>query len=284
MSAPEPLIRIEGVRFRYGPSPAAPWVLDGVNLEVYPGEMVAWVGPNGSGKSTLARHLNGFLLPQEGRVVVAGMDTRDEGCLWAIRRTVGMVFQNPDNQLVAATVEEDVAFGPENLGLEPAEIARRVEQALEWVGMTPWRHHPPHQLSGGQKQRVAIAGVLAMRPACLVLDEPTSMLDPQGREEVLATLQSLRRQHGLAVVYITHRMGEAALCDRVVVLHEGRVALQGTPREVFRHGPQLLEWGLELPAAAQVAVELRRLGVPVPEDVLSPQELVEALCPSGSST
>ena len=281
----EPLIRVEQARFTYTPAePARGWALDGVSLEIFPGEMVAVVGPNGSGKSTLARHLNALLVPQQGRVLVAGMDTRDGERLWAIRQMVGMVFQNPDNQLVAATVEEDVAFGPENLGLPPAEIARRVDEALAWVGMQAWRHHPPHRLSGGQKQRVAIAGVLAMRPACIVLDEPTSMLDPRGQQEVLATLAQLRRQSGLAVVHITHRMAEAALADRILVMDAGRVVLEGTPREVFRQAHRLLELGLEVPPAVQVALRLRAAGLELPAEIIHLDELVEALCPSGSST
>ena len=281
-----PLIQVEGVRYAYGgPLGSQPtWALDGVDLQVYPGEMVAVVGPNGSGKSTLARHLNGLLVPQAGRVLVAGMDTRDEGRLWAIRQRVGMVFQNPDNQLVAATVEDDVAFGLENLGVAPEEMARRVDEALGWVGLLPWRHYPPHRLSGGQKQRVAMAGVLAMQPDAIVLDEPTSMLDPRGRQEVLATLEQLRRRLRVAVVYITHRMSEALAADRVVVMAGGRVVLEGTPRQVFAQAGRLQELGLEVPTALQVATWLRERGIALPPVVLQVEELVEALCPSGSST
>ena len=283
---PDPLIRVEQVTYRYAAGGDAPAVvaLDGVSLEVSRGDFVAVVGRNGSGKSTLARHLNGLLQPDQGRVLVDGMDTRDPARLWEIRRLVGMIFQNPDNQLVATTVEEDVAFGPENLGVPPDEIARRVTWALETVGMAAYRRHPPHRLSGGQKQRVAIAGVLAMQPACLVADEPTSMLDPRGRAEVLQTLLELRRRLGMAVVLITQQMGEAALADRVVVMDQGRIVLEGPPRSVFTRAAQLERLGLELPAAVAVAERLRQAGVPVAPDVITVDELVEWLCPSPSGT
>ncbi|HEY8498159.1 MAG TPA: energy-coupling factor transporter ATPase [Limnochordales bacterium] len=283
---PDPLIRVEQVTYRYAAGGDAPAVvaLDGVSLEVSRGDFVAVVGRNGSGKSTLARHLNGLLQPDQGRVLVDGMDTRDPARLWEIRRLVGMIFQNPDNQLVATTVEEDVAFGPENLGVPPDEIARRVTWALETVGMAAYRRHPPHRLSGGQKQRVAIAGVLAMQPACLVADEPTSMLDPRGRAEVLQTLLELRRRLGMAVVLITQQMGEAALADRVVVMDQGRIVLDGPPRSVFTRAAQLERLGLELPAAVAVAERLRQAGVPVAPDVITVDELVEWLCPSPSGT
>lgn len=282
----EPFIRVEGVRFAYGgkEGPSGPVVLEDVNLLVYPGQMVAIVGRNGSGKSTLARHLNGLLLPQQGRVLVGGLDTRDEVHLWEIRRQVGMVFQNPDNQLVATTVEEDVAFGPENLGLPPEEIRRRVDRALELVGMSAYRRSPPHRLSGGQKQRVAIAGVLAMRPACIVLDEPTSMLDPRGQREVLATLQELRRTVRVAVVYITHRMEEAAGADWLVVMERGRIVMEGPPREVFDRAAQLEELDLEVPPVVRLARELRRGGLPLRPGILTADELVNELCPSGCTT
>ncbi len=282
----EPFIRVQGVRFAYGgkEGPSGPVVLDDVSLLVYPGQMVAIVGRNGSGKSTLARHLNGLLLPQQGRVLVGGLDTRDETHLWEIRRQVGMVFQNPDNQLVATTVEEDVAFGPENLGLPPEEIRRRVDRALELVGMSAYRRSPPHRLSGGQKQRVAIAGVLAMRPACIVLDEPTSMLDPRGQREVLATLQELRRTLRVAVVYITHRMEEAVGADWLVVMERGRIVMEGPPREVFDRAARLEELDLEVPPVVRLARELRRGGLPLRPGILTADELVNELCPSGCTT
>ncbi len=233
---------------------------------------------NGSGKSTLARHLNALLLPTEGHVRVDGMETTDEKNLWAIRDRIGMVFQNPDNQIVAAVVEEDVAFGPENQGQPSDEIIRRVEEALTAVGMLAHRERSPHLLSGGQKQRVAIAGALALKPTCLVLDEPTAMLDPSGRAEVLQVVQRLNRELGMAVVWITHFMEEAALADRLVVMAGGKVQLEGTPREVFRQANRLRELRLDVPPAVQAAERLRAEGVPVPDSVLTLEELVEALC------
>lgn len=233
---------------------------------------------NGCGKSTLARHLNALLLPEEGTVLVDGMETREERNLWPIRDRVGMVFQNPDNQIVAAVVEEDVAFGPENQGLPSAEILQRVEEALASVGMLAHRERSPHLLSGGQKQRVAIAGTLALRPACLVLDEPTAMLDPSGRAEVLDVVRRLNRDLGMAVVWITHFMEEAAEADRVVVMADGQVQLQGTPREVFRQSTELRALRLDVPPAVLAAERLRAEGLPIPDSVLTMEELVEALC------
>ncbi|WP_324668424.1 energy-coupling factor transporter ATPase [Geochorda subterranea] len=282
----DPLIEVDRVTYRYAAGGDAPAVvaLNEVSWRLWPGELVAVVGRNGSGKSTLARHLNGLLLPDEGRVVVDGIDTRDTARSWEIRRRVGMIFQNPDNQLVATTVEEDVAFGPENLGIAPDEIGRRVAWALEAVGMTEYRRHPPHRLSGGQKQRVAIAGVLAMQPLCIVADEPTSMLDPRGRAEVMETLLDLRRRMGMAVVLITQQMAEAALADRVVVMDQGRVVLEGAPRTVFQRAAGLEALGLDLPVAVAVAERLRLAGVPVDPSVITVEELVEWLCPSSSAT
>lgn len=280
------LIRLEDVHFAYaagGDSPAVA-ALNGITAQVLRGEILAVVGRNGSGKSTLARHLNGLLVPQRGRVLVDGMDTRDPAATWEIRRRVGMIFQNPDNQLVATTVEEDVAFGPENLGVPNPELQQRVTQALETVGMAAYRQHPPHRLSGGQKQRVAIAGVLAMQPACIVADEATSMLDPLGQAEVLQTLQELRRRLNVAVVLITHQMAEATLADRVIVLEQGRIAMEGTPREVLTRTEQLRRLDLDIPPAAAVAERLRRAGLPVPPGLMTPDELVEWLCPSASVT
>ncbi|MGE5553237.1 MAG: energy-coupling factor transporter ATPase [Betaproteobacteria bacterium] len=251
--------------------------LDQVSLEIGAGEFVAIVGRNGSGKSTLAKHLNALLLPTEGRVLVAGLDTAEPANLWTIRQMVGMVFQNPDNQIVATTVEEDVAFGPENLGLSPEEIGARVEEALRAVDMLPYRRHAPHRLSGGQKQRVAIAGVIAMRPRCIVLDEPTAMLDPGGRREVLATVTRLNREKGHTVVLITHFMEEAAQADRVVVMEGGHLMFQGTPRQVFRDTDRLRDLHLDLPPVTQLASRLAASGWPVPSDALTVEELVEAV-------
>jgi len=252
--------------------------LAGVDLEVQAGEFLALVGANGSGKSTLARHLNALLMPHQGRVLVNGIDTADQGRLWEVRCQVGMVFQNPDNQLVATIVEDDVAFGPENLGLPPAIIRERVDCALEAVGMSEHRRYPPHHLSGGQKQRVAIAGVLAMQPNCIVLDEPTAMLDPQGRQEVLATVRRLNKQQGITVILITHFMEEAIAADRVAVMADGRLIHQGTPREVFARQGELYQAGLDIPQVTELADRLRASGVSMPPVVLSVEELVSTLC------
>ncbi|MDQ7820857.1 MAG: energy-coupling factor transporter ATPase [Armatimonadota bacterium] len=272
-----PLIEVRNLRHVYHPRGPHPVVaLDGVSLTIERGELVAIVGGNGSGKSTLAKHLNALLLPTEGEVWVDGLDTRDRSHLWEIRRRVGMVFQNPDNQLVATVVEEDVAFGPENLGLPPDEIAARVEEALRIVEMTEYRRHQPHLLSGGQKQRVAIAGVLAMRPACLVLDEATTMLDPQGQREVLQTITRLN-QEGVTVIHITHVMEEAARCRRVIVLADGRVVMDGPPADVFARAEELAALRLVLPPVAALADRLRRDGLPLPPGVLDADELADAL-------
>jgi energy-coupling factor transport system ATP-binding protein len=251
--------------------------LDQVDLDIGAGEFLAIVGRNGSGKSTLAKHLNALLFPTEGRVLVAGLDTAEPKNLWTVRQMVGMVFQNPDNQIVATTVEEDVAFGPENLGLPPEEIGTRVEEALRAVDMLAYRRHAPHRLSGGQKQRVAIAGVIAMRPRCIVLDEPTAMLDPGGRREVLSTVGRLNREEGHTVVLITHFMEEAAQADRVVVMDGGRLVLEGPPRRVFQENRRLRELHLDVPAVTQLAGRLRESGWPVPSDALTAEELVEAV-------
>ena len=274
----EPIIETKGLRFRYedeeGPTPV---VLDGVDLEIREGSFVAVLGHNGSGKSTLAKHMNAILLPSGGQVLVDGMDTNDEDKLLDIRRTVGMVFQNPDNQIVANVVEEDVAFAPENLGVPPEEIRRRVDDALKAVGMYDYREHAPHLLSGGQKQRVAIAGVIAMRPRCVVLDEPTAMLDPIGRAEVLKTIKELNRTSGVTVVLITHHMDEAAQADRLVVMAKGKVIADGTPREVFQRVEELKEVGLTVPETTELLWELRQAGVDVPLDALSDEECAGVL-------
>lgn len=252
--------------------------LDHVNLDIAAGEFVAVIGKNGSGKSTLAKHLNALLLPEAGQCIVAGMDTRQTEFLWDIRQMVGMVFQNPDNQIVASLVEEDVAFGPENLGLPPAEIVQRVDHALELVDMTDYRLHAPHLLSGGQKQRVAIAGVLAMKPRCLVLDEPTAMLDPVGRREVLEAVCKLHQEQGITIVFITHFMEEAIHAGRVVVMEEGRVSMDGTPAAVFGEIDKIRRIGLEVPLAADVAARVRNKGIDLPAGIIFEHELAEALC------
>lgn len=277
-----PLVTVRGLyhTYRAGTPEAVP-ALRGVDLDVYPGECAAVIGGNGSGKSTLAKHLNALLTPTAGEVRVDGMDTRDPEATWAIRQRVGMIFENPDDQLVAAVVEEDVAFGCENLGLPPAEIRARVDAALRTVGLERLRRRPPHLLSGGQKQRVAIAGVLAMRPRCLVLDEATAMLDPRGQAEVMETALRLCRQDGLALVLITHAMEEAALADRVVVLAAGRVALAGPPAEVFSRDETLASLRIEPPPVARLARLLAASGLPLPADVLTVDQLVDALAPAG---
>lgn len=272
------IIQTEGLRFAYAEEGAVnPFVLDGVSLDIEEGSSVAVLGHNGSGKSTLAKHLNAILLPSGGKVYVDGIDTADEDKLLDIRRTVGMVFQNPDNQIVANVVEEDVAFAPENLGVPPAEIRRRVDDALKAVGMYEYREHAPHLLSGGQKQRVAIAGVIAMAPRCIVLDEPTAMLDPIGRAEVMKTIRELNRSSGVTVVLITHHMDEAAQADRLVVMAKGRVVADGTPRKVFQRVEELKAVGLTVPETTELLWQLRQAGVDVPLDALSDEECAQAL-------
>ena len=251
--------------------------LRNVDLTIEKGSFVAVLGHNGSGKSTLAKHMNAVLLPSGGRVFVAGMDTLDEQQIIAIRRAVGMVFQNPDNQIVANVVEEDVAFGPENLGVPSADIRRRVDEALAAVGMDAFTRHAPHLLSGGQKQRIAIAGIIAMAPQCIVLDEATAMLDPAGRREVLATIETLHREMGITVVLITHHMDEAILADRVVVMNEGRVAMDGTPTEVFTRVEELEEMGLTVPDTVQLLYRLRAAGYEVPLDALDVESCADAV-------
>lgn len=255
-------------------------ILHDVSFTLHAGEFVALLGTNGSGKSTLARHCNALLLPTEGHCLVAGMDTLTETELWKIRAQVSMVFQNPDNQIVAAVVEDDIAFGPENLGVPSAEIRQRVSEALRAVGMEHCRKLAPHLLSGGQKQRVAIAGALATQASCLVLDEPTAMLDPQGRAEVMQTVQKLAKEEGIAILLITHYMEEAALADRVLVLNGGKVVRTGSPREVFQEVDFMESLGLTVPLAVRLAYHLRAQGISLPADILTESELVQALCPS----
>ncbi len=252
-------------------------VLHGIDLSIEQGQFVAVLGHNGSGKSTLAKHFNAILLPSGGRVIVAGFDTMEEDKLYDIRQNVGMVFQNPDNQIVATIVEEDVAFALENLGVEPKEIRRRVDEALKAVGMYEYRGHAPHQLSGGQKQRVAIAGIIAMRPQCIVLDEPTAMLDPRGRKEVLRTIKQLKEEYGITIVLITHYMEEAVQADRVVVVDNGNLLLDGTPHEVFSHVKLLKEVGLDVPQATELIYELQKEGISFPDGILTEDECVDAI-------
>ena len=273
-----PMLEARDVCFDYTYENEAPQVvLRGVNLTVEKGSFVALLGHNGCGKSTLAKHFNALLLPTGGQVLVEDMDTAVEENTYPIRSRVGMVLQNPDNQLVSTIVEEDVAFGPENLGLPPAEIRTRVDEALAAVDMTAYKDHSPHKLSGGQKQRIAIAGVLAMHPDCLILDEPTAMLDPRGRQEVLDTICRLNREQGMTVVLITHYMEEAALAHRVVVMDEGVIQADGTPRAVFAQGDLLKELGLDVPQPTALCALLRQRGVDVPADLLTPEECAEHL-------
>ena len=276
----EPILSARDVSFAYDnyeEKQLPPIVLEDVSLDIQPGEFVAVLGHNGSGKSTLAKHFNAILLPTAGTVYVGGIDTMQEDRLYDIRQTVGMVFQNPDNQLVATIVEEDVAFALENLGVPPEEIRRRVDESLKAVGMYEYREHAPHQLSGGQKQRVAIAGIIAMRPKCIVLDEPTAMLDPQGRREVLRTIRQLGDQFGITVVLITHYMDEAAQCDRVVVVDNGKVILDGAPRAVFSHVEQLKKVGLDVPQVTELVWMLRKDGYNLPDDIIFEDECVQAI-------
>lgn len=274
----EELLKAEQVSFIYNQGePDAKQVLFDIDLSVRPGEFVAVLGHNGSGKSTLAKHFNAILLPSGGTVYVDGIDTKLEEKLFEIRQTIGMVFQNPDNQLVATIVEEDVAFALENLGVPPTEIRTRVDDALKAVGMYEYREHAPHQLSGGQKQRIAIAGVIAMNPACIVMDEPTAMLDPKGRREVLETVQRLNRENGTTVVLITHFMDEAVKAGRVVVVDNGNILLDGLPKEVFSHVEQLKSVGLDVPQSAELFYELKKTGLDVPAGILTEEECVSAL-------
>ena len=251
--------------------------LEDISLAIEAGEFIAILGTNGSGKSTLARHLNGLLLPTVGRVCVDGMDTTDVGKIWELRRKVGMVFQNPDNQIIAAIVEDDVAFGPENLGMDPKDIRDNINKALESVDMAHFCRYAPHLLSGGQKQRVAIAGILAMQTKCIVLDEPTAMLDPKGREEVLSVIKKLHEEQGITVILITHFMGEAAEADRIFVMEKGKLIREGTPREIFSEAEYMQSLGLDVPHPAHLAARLRGSGMALPKDVLTKEDLAAAV-------
>lgn len=252
--------------------------VDHVSLDVEQGQFIAILGHNGSGKSTLAKHINAILKPTEGEMTVDGMSTSDEENVWSVRQTAGMVFQNPDNQIVATIVEEDVAFGPENLGVPTDEIWERVNKALESVNMTMYRGYSPNKLSGGQKQRVAIAGVLAMKPKCIVLDEATAMLDPLGRKEVMSAIIELNKVEKITVILITHYMDEAVLADKIFVMDKGKIAMEGTPRQVFSHVEEIRELRLDVPAATAMAYELKKAGYNIPKDILTRDELVEAVC------
>lgn len=275
-----PIIELKSITFEYRNGSEGGRIiraLDRVDLSIEEGSFTGIIGVNGSGKSTLAKNMNGLMLPTEGEVLVKGMNTRDPETIWRIRQTVGMVFQNPDNQMVSAIVEDDVAFGPENLGVDPEEIRRRVDRALEDVGMYDYRKKAPHMLSGGQKQRIAIAGVVAMLPEVIVFDEPTAMLDPKGRREVLEIIRKLNKEAGKTVVLITHFMDEVAQADRVIVMDDGKIAMDGKPREVFLEVDRLRELGLDVPFATELAHRLRKEGVDIPEDVIFMDELADAI-------
>ena len=274
------MIECKGVVYKYegGSEDNSKIAVKGVDLTVKKGEFLVVLGHNGSGKSTLAKHFNALLLPTEGKVLVEGLDTSEEKNLWDVRSKCGMVFQNPDNQIVATIVEEDVAFGPENLGVEPSEIRLRVDEALKKVHMYEYRKHAPHLLSGGQKQRVAIAGILAMRPDCIIFDEPTAMLDPSGRKDVVNTIKDINKKYGITVVLITHYMEEAVEADRIVVMDEGKVIIEGTPREVFSQVSTMKEIGLDVPQVTELAYELKKSGIDVTTDILTIDEMVNRLC------
>ena len=252
--------------------------INDVNLQITEGEFIAILGHNGSGKSTMAKHMNALLIPTDGKMLVNKMDTSDMNNLWNVRETAGMVFQNPDNQLVATIVEEDVAFGPENLGVPPEEIRKRVDEALERVGMSEYKRHAPHLLSGGQKQRIAIAGILAMQPKCIIFDEPTAMLDPSGRKEVLDTIIDLNRNYGITVILITHYMDEAAKADRIVVMDKGKLILDGKPRDVFSNVEKMKSIGLDVPQVTELSYELQKAGINIDTRILDVNEMVNAIC------
>jgi energy-coupling factor transport system ATP-binding protein len=252
--------------------------VDGVELDVKKGEFIAILGHNGSGKSTLAKHINALLLPSDGEIWVAGMNTKEESHVWDIRQTAGMVFQNPDNQIIGTVVEEDVGFGPENMGVPTEEIWERVEEALKAVGMYKYRKHSPNRLSGGQKQRVAIAGIVAMHPQCIILDEPTAMLDPNGRKEVIRAVRALNMVEDITVLLITHYMEEVVHADKVIVMDQGKVVMQGTPKEIFSRVEELQAYRLDVPQVTMLAHELKKKGIPLSDGILTIEELVNELC------
>lgn len=273
------MVEIKNLVFEYRGVQEQPYrAIDDVSMKIDRGEFVVIIGHNGSGKSTLAKNLNAILLPMSGDVIIGGYNTKDEEHLWDIRKTAGMVFQNPDNQIVASIVEEDMAFGPENLGIEKEEIRRRVDYALERVKMTEFRKRAPHNLSGGQKQRVAIGGIIAMRPECIILDEPTAMLDPNGRKEVMKTIRELNRTENITIIHITHFMDEAIGADRVYVMDHGKILMQGRPKEVFRNVEELKAVGLDVPHMTELAFLLAQEGMEIEADILSTEEMVQALC------
>lgn len=276
----EAMVKCENVSFKYRAveGEEEKYAVNGVSFEVERGEFLVVLGHNGSGKSTIAKHMNALLIPSDGTVIVDGLDTKDQKNLWEIRSRAGMVFQNPDNQLVATIVEEDVAFGPENLGVEPEEIRRRVDESLKKVGMYEYRRHAPHLLSGGQKQRIAIAGILAMKPKCIIFDEPTAMLDPSGRREVLNNIKEINEKYGITIVLITHYMDEAAQADRVIVMDGGKVILEGKPREVFSNVKEMKEIGLDVPQVTELCYELKNSGINIDTNILNVDEMVDALC------
>ena len=273
------IITIENLIFEYtrGDESQPIKAIDNLNLEIERGSFTAIIGKNGSGKSTLAKNLNGLLLPTEGVIYVDGFDTRDDDSIWNVRQTAGMVFQNPDNQLVSAIVEDDVAFGPENLGIEPAEIRRRVDKALADVNMGQFKKKAPHLLSGGQKQRIAIAGVVAMKPKCIIFDEPTAMLDPKGRSEIMSIIDELHAE-GITVILITHFMDEAVRADRVIIMHEGRILLDGAPQEVFEQEELIRSVNLDVPLMVEMGAKLRKAGIDVPEEIITEEKMVEFIC------
>ena len=273
------IIRIDNLYFQYphGEDEEPKLAIKGVSLEIEEGSFTAIIGQNGSGKSTLAKNLNGLLLPGKGAVYVSGMDTRDEDKIWDIRQTAGMVFQNPDNQLVSAIVEDDVAFGPENIGIDPVEIRARVDEALDAVKMGKYKRKAPHLLSGGQKQRIAIAGVVAIRPRCIIFDEPTAMLDPRGRKDIMEIIEKLHRE-GITVILITHFMDEAVKADRVVIMNKGEILLDGTPEHVFSQDELIRSARLDVPMAAEIAIYLRENGIDVPPEVVTAERLKEFVC------
>ena len=273
------IITIENLTFEYmrGEESQPVRAISNLNLEIERGSFTAIIGKNGSGKSTLAKNLNGLLLPTEGVIYVDGYDTRDDSSIWNVRKTAGMVFQNPDNQLVSAIVEDDVAFGPENLGIDPVEIRRRVDKALEDVNMGQFKKKAPHLLSGGQKQRIAIAGVVAMKPKCIIFDEPTAMLDPKGRAEIMSIIDELHAE-GITVILITHFMDEAVRADRVIIMHEGKILLDGTPQQVFEQEELIRSVNLDVPLMVEMGAKLRRAGIDVPADIITEEEMVEFIC------
>ncbi|EGT3612460.1 energy-coupling factor transporter ATPase [Clostridium perfringens] len=276
----ENMIKSEDLVFKYvnAEEQTEKVAINHVSMEVKKGEFLVILGHNGSGKSTMAKHMNALLLPSGGNMYVDGLDTSDIENLWEVRRRAGMVFQNPDNQLVATIVEEDVAFGPENLGVDPKEIRERVDDSLKAVGMYEYRKHAPHLLSGGQKQRIAIAGILAMRPKCIVLDEPTAMLDPSGRNEVMKTIKEVNKKFGITIILITHYMDEAAQADRIIVMDKGEKVMEGVPREIFSQVEKIKSIGLDVPQVTELAYELQKEGVDISTEILNIDEMVNALC------